>query len=134
MNNWADRLRDTDTKKGWTRIFEDPERLESGLGQVLGFLTDTRFGGLGGLRGQYADFLTEASTLPGLTALGLHAADYAHLAQDWIVFTDLIDPEVSPEDRSVHFATLADQLEIIAQAEELAATALAQTVAGLIQP
>lgn len=131
MANWADRLRDTDTKKGWTRIFEDPERLESGLNQILGFLTDTRFGGLGGLRGQYADFLTEASALPGLTALGLHAADYAHLAQDWIVFTDLIDPDIAPEQRSAHFATLADQLEVIAQAEELAATALAQTLAEL---
>ncbi|GAA1498189.1 DUF4872 domain-containing protein [Paeniglutamicibacter kerguelensis] len=131
MNNWADRLRDTDTKKGWTRIFEDPERLESGLNQVLGFLTDTRFGGVGGLRGQYADFLTEASTLPGLEALAAHAPDYAHLAQDWIVFTDLIDPDIAAEDRSAHFATLADQLEVIAQAEELAATALAQTLAEL---
>lgn len=131
MNNWADRLRDTETKKGWTRIFEDPERLESGLNQVLGFLTDTRFGGVGGLRGQYADFLTEASALPGLEPLAAHAADYAHLAQDWIVFTDLIDPEIDAEQRSSHFATLADQLEVIAQAEEAAATALAQTLADL---
>ena len=131
MNNWADRLRDTETKKGWTRIFEDPERLESGLGQVLGFLTDTRFGGVGGLRGQYADFLTEAATLPGLAALGAHASDYAHLAQDWIVFTDLIDPSIDPAQRSGHFATLADQLEVIARAEQDAATALANTLAEL---
>ncbi|MGL3805103.1 DUF4872 domain-containing protein [Paeniglutamicibacter sp. R2-26] len=131
MANWAERLRDTTTQKGWTRIFEDPERLESGLGQVLGFLTDTRFGGVGGLRGLYADFLTEASTLPGLEALAAHAADYAHLAQDWIVFTDLIDPEIDPARRTEHFATLADQLEVIAQAEEAAATALARTVADM---
>ena len=131
MNNWAERLRDSSTKKGWTSIFEDPERLESGLNQILGFLTDTRFGGVGALRGQYADFLTEASTLPGLGALANHAQDYAHLAQDWIVFTDLIDPSISAEERTTHFATLADQLEVIAQGEEAAATALAETLAEL---
>lgn len=131
MENWAERLRDTTTKKGWTRIFEDPERLESGLNQIFGFLTDTRFGGVGALRGQYADFLTEAATLPGLEPLAAHAADYAHLAQDWMVFTDLIDPQIDVAERSAHFATLADQLEVIAQAEQLAATALANTVADL---
>ncbi|MFF5791525.1 DUF4872 domain-containing protein [Paeniglutamicibacter sp. NPDC012692] len=131
MVNWAERLRDTTTKKGWTQIFDDPARLESGLNQILGFLTDTRFGGVGALRGQYADFLTEAATLPGLEPLAAHASDYAHLAQDWIVFTDLIDPDIAAADRSAHFATLADQLEVIAQAEEAAATALAQTLADL---
>lgn len=131
MNNWAEKLRDTTTAKGWSRIFAEPARLESGLTQILGFLTDTRFGGTGGLRGQYADFLTEAATLPGLEALGAHAADYAHLAQDWIVFTDLIDPAVDPETRSAYFATLADQLEVIAAAEERAATALADTLGTL---
>ncbi|WP_411730544.1 DUF4872 domain-containing protein [Paeniglutamicibacter sp.] len=131
MNNWAEKLRDTTTAKGWTRIFAEPARLESGLGQILGFLTDTRFGGLGALRGQYADFLTEAATLPGLEPLGAHAADYAHLAQDWIVFTDLIDPAIDPQKRSAHFAELADQLEVIAAAEERAATALADTLGAL---
>ncbi len=131
MANWADRLRDTTTKKGWTRIFEDPARLESGLNQILGFLTDTRFGGAGALRGQYADFLTEASGLPGLAALGAHAADYAHLAQDWIVFTDLLDPEIDVRERAGHFAVLADQLEVIAAAEERAAKALADTLSAL---
>ena len=131
MNNWAERLRDSSTKKGWTSIFEDPARLESGLNQILGFLTDTRFGGVGALRGQYADFLTEASALPGLGALATHAQDYADLAQDWIVFTDLIDPSIDAEERIAHFATLADQLEVIAQGEEAAATALVATLAEL---
>ncbi|RAX47870.1 hypothetical protein DQ353_17965 [Arthrobacter sp. AQ5-05] len=131
MNNWAERLRDATTKKGWTRIFEDPARLESGLNQILGFLTDTRFGGVGALRGQYADFLAEASGLPGLEALGAHAADYAHLAQDWIVFTDLVDPQIEAQDRTGHFAVLADQLEVIAAAEERAAKALADTLGTL---
>ncbi|MDQ0094595.1 DUF4872 domain-containing protein [Paeniglutamicibacter psychrophenolicus] len=131
MNNWAERLRDATTKKGWTRIFEDPARLESGLNQILGFLTDTRFGGVGALRGQYADFLAEASGLPGLAALGAHAADYAHLAQDWIVFTDLVDPQIEVQDRTGHFAVLADQLEVIAAGEERAARALADTLGTL---
>jgi hypothetical protein len=131
MNNWAERLRDATTKKGWTRIFEDPARLESGLNQILGFLTDTRFGGVGALRGQYADFLAEASVRPGLEALGAHAADYAHLAQDWIVFTDLVDPQIQVQDRTGHFAVLADQLEVIAAGEERAARALADTLGTL---
>lgn len=132
MDSWVDRLRDTTTAKGWSQVFAEPSRLASGLEQVLGFLTDTRFGGLGALRGAYADFLTEASTLPGLESLGEHAQGYAHLAQDWIDFTEAIDPGIDPGQRSEHFAALADHLAAIARAEELAATALAENAKELL--
>ncbi|GAA4362478.1 hypothetical protein GCM10023166_04930 [Paeniglutamicibacter cryotolerans] len=131
MNSWADRLEDTTTKKGWTRIFEEPERLHAGLVQVAGFLTDTRFGGEGGLRGLYADFLAEAATLPGLEPLAGHVDDYQALAEAWEELTDLIDPDVDPETRAAHFAMLAHLVRGIAAREESAASALAETLAGL---
>ncbi|PQZ99371.1 hypothetical protein CQ017_06755 [Arthrobacter sp. MYb224] len=131
MHTWAERLRDTSTKKGWTQIFADPQRLSAGLAQLHGFMTDTRFGGFGGLRGLYADFLDECAELPGLEPLAEHAADYAQLSADWIDLSEMIDPDVDPEVRSELFGRMADQMERIAQAEERAATALAGTLATL---
>ena len=61
--------------------------------QLSGFLSDTRFGGEGALRGLYADFLDEAAGLPGLSALGEHSADYLQLAQLWDEFAELVDPD-----------------------------------------
>lgn len=131
MTSWAERLEDSTTLKGWTRIFEEPDRLHHGLVQVAGFLTDTRFGGEGGLRGLYADFLTEAASLPGLEPLAAHAEDYRALAEAWEELTDLIDPDIDPDTRSAHFAMLAQLVRGIAGREETAASALAETLAGL---
>lgn len=131
MHTWVESLRDTDSKKGWTQIFADPQRLETGLAQLHCFMTDTRFGGLGGLRGLYADFLDECEQFPGLEPLAEHAADYAQLAADWIDLSEMVDPEIDPETRSELFARMADQMEKIAAAEERAATALASTLSRL---
>ncbi|WP_345470095.1 DUF4872 domain-containing protein [Glutamicibacter ectropisis] len=131
MRTFAERLRDTTTKTGWTRMFAEPARLAGGMNQLSGFLTDTRFGGEGALRGLYAEFLDEVSGLPGLSALGEHSADYVKLAQQWDDFAELVDPEVTVDERSAMFARMADAIERIAQAEEKAAAALADTVKSL---
>lgn len=131
MRTFAVRLRDTTTKTGWTRMFADPQRLAGGMNQLASFLTDTRFGGEGALRGLYADFLDEAAGLPGLSALGERSADYLQLARDWDEFAELVDPDVAVEERSNMFARMADAIEKIADAEERAATALAATAKSL---
>ncbi len=131
MRTFAARLRDTTTKTGWSRMFADQQRLAGGMTQLSGFLSDTRFGGEGALRGLYADFLDEAAGLPGLSALGEHSADYLQLAQLWDEFAELVDPEVTVENRSAMFAQMADAMERIAEVEEQAATALAATAKSL---
>ncbi|WP_349930307.1 DUF4872 domain-containing protein [Glutamicibacter mishrai] len=131
MHTFATRLRDTTTKTGWTRMFAEPARLAGGMNQLSGFLTDTRFGGEGALRGLYADFLDEASGLPGLSALGEHSADYVQLAQLWDDFAELVDPDIDVVERSAMFERMAQAMDRIAEAEHKAATALAATAQSL---
>lgn len=128
MHTFAARLRDSEGKTGWAQLFADGGQREQALEQLAGFLSDTRFGGIGGLRGQYADFLDEAAELPGLEALGEYAASYASLAALWIDFSQLIFAELEP---AALFAAMADAMEQIAAAEEQAAAALAEAAAQL---
>lgn len=131
LRTWADRLLDTTTAAGWTRIFAEPGRLAHGLEMVALFLTDGRYGGPGGLRGLYADFLDEAATLPGLATVGECSAAYRELADRWDELAEMIDPDVDPASRSSHFAGIAASATRIADAEEHAARRLADVVAGL---
>ena len=127
MRTWVEKLRDTRTRKGWPALFADPDRLYSGLAQVKDFLESPRYGGAGGLRAQYADFLDEAARLPvasEVAGLAAAAEAYRALAPRWTELADAVDPEVDPEGRAAHFAGLADLLEAIADAEEAAARLL----------
>lgn len=128
MRSWAERLRDTTTRRGWTRIFEDPERLRYALEQLDGFMHDARFGGDGALRGLYADFLEEAAALPGRAALAACAPAYRELAGQWDALRDALDTDTDPGQRSSLFANLAERVAGIADAEEAAARALADAV------
>ncbi|MGN0128338.1 DUF4872 domain-containing protein [Glutamicibacter soli] len=131
MRNFAARLRDTEGKTGWNQMFADAEQLEIGLSQLAGFLSDTRFGGIGGLRGLYADFLDEAADLPGLSELGEHSAAYAQLAALWIDFAQLLEEPVDIDQRQPLFDKMAQVMDQIADAEQEAAQALADTAATL---
>lgn len=128
MRTFAARLRDDQSATGWSQMLADPTQLEAALEQLAGFLSDTRFGSVGGLRGQYADFLDEASALPGLSVLAEHGADYSALAVQWIDFAQLLEENLEPVER---FTKMADAMERIALAEEQAASALAESVAQL---
>ncbi|GER21748.1 hypothetical protein NCCP1664_02450 [Zafaria cholistanensis] len=130
MRTWADRLRDTTTKKGWTAMFADEARLRDGMAQLAGFLTSNRFSGSGGLRGLYADFLAEASALPGLAPLAEPAGAYRALAPRWDALAAAVDPAVAVGERAAHFARLADLVEELADAEEAAARGLAVALAA----
>jgi hypothetical protein len=127
MRTWVEKLRDTRTRKGWAALFADPDRLYDALAQVRDFLESPRFGGTGGLRGQYADFLDEAARLPvasSLPGLAEAAEAYRALAPKWTELAEAVDPDVDPEERAALFARLADLLEEIADAEEAAARLL----------
>src|SRR5690625_3410136 len=95
---------------------------------VQDIATGPRWGGPGGLRGLYADFLDEAAALPGLD--GLHEASdtYRQLAPRWDGFLDTVDPDIAVDARLAHFEELAQRLEELATGEEQAARALAAVV------
>lgn len=131
LRTWAGQLRDTTSSQGWTRLLAGQGRLTYALGTVVGFLTDGRYGGPGGLRGLYADFLDEAAELPGLERLGAASPGYRELAGQWDELAEMIDPEIEPEARSAHFAALADRVEPLAEAEEKAARRLVEVLATL---
>lgn len=131
MRTLATRLRDSESKTGWSQIFASQQALANGLDQLAGFFSDTRFSGEGALRGLYSDFLAEAAELPGLSALAAHVDAYQQLSAQWDEFADLIDPEIEFSQRAEHFDLLADAIERIAEAEEQAATALAATAKQL---
>lgn len=128
MRTWADLLRDQRTRKGWPSLFSDESRLRTGLRMVQDTAAGTRWGGPGGLRGLYADFLEEASTLPGLNDLNDVSDAYRKLAPLWDAFLDTVDPEMAVDERVAHFEQLAQQLEELANLEENAARTLASVV------
>lgn len=128
MRTWAGLLRDQRTKQGWPSLFSDQERLRVGLRMVQGTAGGARWGGPGGLRGLYADFLSEASALPELGVLDEAATAYRELAPLWDEFVDAIDPDVAISDRIEQFAAMADRLDALATLEEQAARALSGAV------
>ncbi|XKH53602.1 BtrH N-terminal domain-containing protein [Citricoccus nitrophenolicus] len=128
MRTWAALLRDERSKKGWPAVFDDPERLRTGLEMVQGFLAGSRWGGAGGLRGQYAAFLTEAAELPGLEPLAGATLAYRDLATRWDSLADVVDPGINEGDRVRHFAELAERLEELAEREDAAARTLAEAL------
>ncbi len=131
LRTWAGQLRDTTSAQGWTRLLAQQGRLAHALDTVVGFLSDGRYGGPGGLRGLYADFLDEASDLPGLERLAEGSPGYRDLAGQWDELTEMIDPDIEPDQRSRHFAALAERVELLAEAEETAARRLVEVLSTI---
>ncbi|WP_309131385.1 DUF4872 domain-containing protein [Brevibacterium sp.] len=129
MRTWAGLLRDERSKRGWSTLFADQRRLREGLEMVQLTAGGNRWGGPGGLRGLYADFLTEAAELPGLGTLEQSAASYRRLAPLWDGLIDESNPDVTAEGRCAHFARLADRLDELADLEARAARELAEAAA-----
>ena len=124
LTTWAERLRDTRTKKGWPSLFATEERLRPALIQLKNFLSGNEWAGEGGLRPLYAQFLAEAAELDGLEPLKNSVADYENLGAAWSDFANLIDPKCPPSLRNEHFAALADHLDRLAASEQAAAESL----------
>ncbi|MHA7306791.1 BtrH N-terminal domain-containing protein [Arthrobacter sp. TMN-49] len=129
MAQWAERLRDTSTNRGWARIFGDPQRSVAGLDMLHGLLAGKRFSGPGALRPLYAQFLQEVAML-GVDAAGVvlsepalrdAATQYQALGERWDELTMLIGRDEEPD-----FAAMAAAVERIAELEAAAALA-AQT-------
>lgn len=130
MEQWALRLRDTSTKRGWTRIFGDPQRSQAGLAMLHGLLAGKRFSGPGALRPLYAQFLAEVAMLgDGTSGVGLHTAmgqvgaHYEELGELWDELTVLIGRDGEPD-----FMAMAAKVEHIAGLEAAAALALQKSV------
>ncbi|HEY4534869.1 MAG TPA: DUF4872 domain-containing protein [Enteractinococcus sp.] len=128
MRTWAELLRDQRTKRGWPAMFANEQRLQTGLRMVQDTAFGSRWGGPGGLRGLYADFLVEASALPGLGRVQDAAPIYRQLAPLWDRVMDTIDPEIAAPERIVLFEEMAQQLDELASLEEHAAHVLAASL------
>lgn len=124
IRTWADRLRDTRTKKGWPAMFADDHRRFQALTQIQGLLAGDEWSGPGALRPLYAGFLQEAATVDGLAALRDVAPAYLALGARWDELADVIDPGCPAGGREAHFADLAAALDSLALGEEEAAQAL----------
>lgn len=131
MRTFAKLLRDERTKRGWPALFADQHRLTTGLEMLQSLAASPRWGGDGGLRGIYAEFLTEAAQLEGLDALEGCIDGYRELAPRWDAFIDVIDPQTSVEDRAQLFRVMAEHLDELADREEQAARKLSDVVAAL---
>lgn len=130
MQTWAQRLRDTSTRRGWSRIFADPARAAAGLGMLHGLLAGKRFSGPGALRPLYAQFLREVATYgKGSAGVGLSpaarerlagaAAHYEALGKQWDKLAALIAATGEPD-----FPLMAERVEALAALETTAAQAL----------
>lgn len=131
LRQWAAALGDTSTKRGWTRIFSDPQRAMAGLGMLHGLLLGKRFSGPGALRPLYAQFLREAAMVADGThdvalsaeLLGDAAALYQDLGARWDELAGLIG-----RGGEADFTAMAAVVELLAEAETAAAQAVQQSV------
>lgn len=128
MRSWAALLRDETTRRGWPALFSDEERLRTGFQLLQSIAGGSRWGGTGGQRGLYADFLSEAAALPGLGVLEDAAPAYRALAPLWDELIDALDPEAAVGDRITWFGGIADRLDALAALEEQAARRLGAMV------
>ncbi len=124
IRTWADRLRDTRTRKGWPAMFADDQRCFQALTQIQGCLAGDEWSGSGALRPMYAPFLQEAAQIDGLAAVRDVAPLYDALGARWDELADMINPGCPAGEREAHFADLATTLESLALDEETAANAL----------
>lgn len=132
MQTWAQRLTDRNSKRGWMRIFGDPERSVAGMGMLHGLLAGRRFSGPGALRPLYAQFLHEvaetAEAVSGVERGSLleAAAQYESLGAHWDALVNLVGTAGEP-----NFAAMAAQVEAITVLENAAAGVL-KAAAGAI--
>ena len=92
---WAGRLYSSKEKESWDRMFPRGHHLWQGLTSVHDFIEHNRTGG-GLSRPMFAEFLTEASELPGLDRLRPVAEKYAKLGADWTALAEAALPEGVP--------------------------------------
>lgn len=122
MKSWASWLADSSSKRGWARIFRDPERAATGLGMLHGLLAGKQFSGPGALRPLYGEFLHEIALGTGGAGQSIlldAGTQYRRLGAHWEDLTELIGAG-----RVADFVAMANALEVIADVETEAARTL----------
>lgn len=119
MRSWAAWLKDTSGKRGWARIFADPDRRAGAMSMLHRQLTGKRYSGPGALRPLYAQFLREAAPLADagdgvVLSRWLEAAgEYAKLGAHWTWLAALIELDAGGD-----FAAMSETVAALADAEE----------------
>lgn len=110
MRKWASLINDPKNKSGWPTLFPPGAPLYQALHSMFQWIEILQ-SGRGALRGLFADYLREASTLLGNPGLAEVAARYDQLARLW---TDLAEAALSSD-----VPLLAETKQLERQKEEL---------------
>jgi len=92
---WAGRLHGSKEKESWARMFPRGHLLWQGLTSIHDYIEHHRTGG-GLSRPMFAEFLTEASQLPGMQQLREVADHYAQLGAAWTALAEAALPPKVP--------------------------------------
>ncbi|NUO78986.1 DUF4872 domain-containing protein [candidate division KSB1 bacterium] len=92
IEKWAKLMTDTKNKKGWPVVFKQRRGLFSTLCSIYEGI-ELRDTGGGGMRGMYADFLTEADTVLKQPPLKKVAKQYRKLGQQWSALAESCLPD-----------------------------------------
>jgi hypothetical protein len=126
IRRWARLLTDSRDKRGWPRLFAEPEARSAALASVVRGLGGRGTSG-SACRRPYAQFLADAAVLLGAPALAEAAKIYRELGERWAALVALAgQPGITPAD-------LAAPLPDLADAEEHAARLLQSSIASLVE-
>jgi hypothetical protein len=95
LRKWGRLIVDSKNAKGWRKVFADRLGLYSALRSIYENVIQSGHGG-DGLRGLYADFLTEAAPVISIPALNDVAATYRALGAQWVDLAQSALPDSSP--------------------------------------
>jgi hypothetical protein len=95
IRKWAKMMTDQKNKKGWPTVFRDRRGLYSTLSSLFEIIELQ--GAQGGLRGMYANFLTEAADVINIPALKQVADQYFALSAQWHTLAEEALPDTVPQ-------------------------------------
>ena len=93
LEKWAKMMTDTKNAKAWPVVFKKRNGLYSTLKSIYEGIEHKGTGG-GGMRGMYADFLTEASAVLNKPALKDVASHYRKLGKMWTNLAESCLPDI----------------------------------------
>ena len=93
LRRWRDAVASPGQRRGWTRLFDDDEKLSEALDWAQFWISEDGTGA--GFRTLYGDFLTFAQSVTDRPELGQLAADYSDVGGLWRQLASLEEPDLA---------------------------------------